>query len=133
MPQTSSSQPRRQRRALYNMPLHLRHRLLNARLSPELQKKLCVKRLPVRRGDAVMIIRGDFKGMTGKVIRVDLKRVRIYVDGVTVRNSRGETVHYPIHPSKVVITNLDLSDRARWKIIKRRRAAGCKPEIEGPG
>ena len=66
-------------------------------------------------------MRGDFKGVTGKVVKVDLKRVRIFVEGATRTNSRGETVYYPIHPSKVMIVDLDLSDKARLKIIERRK------------
>jgi large subunit ribosomal protein L24 len=95
--------------------------LLNAKLTPELQKKLGVKRLPIRRGDTVLIMRGDFKGVTGKVVRVDLKRVRIHVEGVTRTNSKGQTVYYPIHPSKVMIVDVDTSDKARQKIIERRK------------
>jgi large subunit ribosomal protein L24 len=123
MPFTTSKQPRKQRFSLYNAPLHLRHKFLTAKLSPELQKKLCIKRLPVRRGDTVLIMRGDFKGIMGKVVKVDLKRVRIYVEGATLTNSRGETVYYPIHPSKVLIVDLDLSDKVRQKIIERKRKA----------
>ena len=121
MPFTTSSQPRKQRLSLYTAPLHLRRKLLNAMLSPELRRKLGVKRLPVRRGDTVMILRGDFKGVTGKVVRVDLKKARIYVEGATRTNSRGQTVYYPIHPSKVMIVDVDLSDKARRKIIERRK------------
>jgi large subunit ribosomal protein L24 len=121
MPFTTSKQPRKQRLSLYNAPLHLRHKLLTAKLSPELQKKLGVKRLPVRRGDTVLIMRGDFKGVTGKVVKVDLKRVRIYVEGATRTNSKGQTVYYPIHPSKVLIVDLDLSDKVRQKIIERKK------------
>ncbi|RFA98543.1 50S ribosomal protein L24 [Pyrobaculum aerophilum] len=118
---TTSAQPRKQRLSLYKAPLHLRRKLFNAKLSPELAKKLGVKRLPVRRGDTVLILRGDFKGVTGKVVKVDLKRVRIYVEGATRTNSRGQTVYYPIHPSKVMIVDVDLSDKARQKIIERRK------------
>ncbi|MEM0369370.1 MAG: 50S ribosomal protein L24 [Pyrobaculum sp.] len=118
---TSSAQPRKQRLSLYRAPLHLRHKLLNAKLSPELRKKLGVKRLPIRKGDVVLIMRGDFKGVTGKVVKVDLKRVRIYVEGATRTNSRGHTVYYPIHPSKVMITEIETSDKIRQKIIERRK------------
>ncbi|CCC81602.1 50S ribosomal protein L24 [Thermoproteus tenax] len=119
---TMSSQPRKQRKALAEMPLHLRHKLMTAKLSPELSRKLGVSRLPVRVGDTVVVLRGDFKGVSGKVVRVDLKRVRIYVENVTRTNSRGETVYYPLHPSKVMITNVDTSDKFRQRIIERRKA-----------
>jgi len=118
-----SSQPRKQRKAYFNAPLHKRHKFVTAPLSKELQKQLGIKRLPVRKGDTVLIVRGDFKGIKGKVVKVDLKRVRIYVEGATIRKATGETVYFPIHPSKVVIVELDLSDPKRREMIERIRKA----------
>ena len=83
---TSSSQPRKQRLMLYNAPLHRRHALFNAKLSKELAEKLGVKRLPIRVGDVVRIMRGDWAGHEGKIVKVDYKRIRIYVEGVTIKN-----------------------------------------------
>jgi large subunit ribosomal protein L24 len=127
VPLKSSTQPRVQRRQLYTMPLHLRHKLFNAPLSRELREKYGVKRLPVRVGDVVRIMRGDFTGVEGKVVKVDLKRVRIFVEGVQIKKADGTPVYYPIHPSKVMIVKLDLSDKYRLKIIERRRRAGETP------
>lgn len=118
---TSSSKPSKQRKALFNMPLHLRHKLFNAPLSSELREKYGVKRLPVRKGDVVRIMRGDWKGHEGKVVRIDLKRVRIFVEGVQRKKADQTPVYYPIHPSKVMIVKLDLSDKWRRKIIERRK------------
>ena len=118
------SKPRNQRIALLKAPLHQRHKFFNARLSDELANKLGVKRLPVRVGDVVRIMRGDWAGHEGKVVKVDLKRIRIHVEGVTIKKADGTPVYYPIHPSKVMIIKLDTSDKWREKIIKRRRGEG---------
>ncbi|HIP56890.1 MAG TPA: 50S ribosomal protein L24 [Ignisphaera aggregans] len=118
-----SRQPRKQRKVFFNLPLHLRWHLLNAPLSPELRKELGIKRLPVRKGDVVRIMRGDWKGHEGKVVKVDLKRVAIYVEGVTVKKADGTERYYPIHPSKVMIVKLGEIDEVRRKIIERRLAA----------
>ncbi len=128
-----SKQPRKQRLAVYGAPLHARHRFLSAPLSEELQKERGVKRLPVRRDDVVRILRGDWAGHEGKVIRVDLKRARIYVEGVTIKRADGTPVPYPIHPSKVVIVKLGKVDRVRERIIERRKAVGREPGPEEPG
>ncbi|OYT31671.1 MAG: 50S ribosomal protein L24 [Thermoprotei archaeon] len=120
MYKTVSKQPRKQRKAYFNRPLHLRHKDMNAPLSEALQVKYGVKRLPVRSGDTVLIVRGDFAGYEGKVLRVSLKKRRIYVEGVTRTKADGSKVLVPIHPSKVMITKLDLSDKWRKKIIERR-------------
>ena len=116
-----SSQPRKQRRALFNAPLHKRQKLMSAPLSPELRKQYGIRNLPVRKGDEVVIMRGNFKGHRGKVVRVDLRRMRIYVDGATIKNARGEPRYYPIHPSNVMIVSLNLDDKARREIIERKK------------
>ncbi len=126
-----SKQPRKQRKRFFNLPLHLRWHLLNAPLSPELRKELGVKRLPVRKGDVVRITRGDWKGHEGKVVEVDLKRARIYVEGVTVKKADGTERYYPIHPSKVMIVKLGEVDEVRRKIIERR--ANARKELVKQG
>lgn len=96
-------------------------RLFNAPLSDELREKYGVKRLPVRTGDVVRIVRGDWKGHEGKVVEVDTKRVRVFVEGVQVKRADGTPRFYPIHPSKVVIIGLNMDDKWRLKIIERRK------------
>jgi large subunit ribosomal protein L24 len=120
---TKSRQPRKQRKAFFNAPLHIRQKMMAAPLSPELREKYGIRSLPVRKGDKVRIMRGDFKGHEGRVVKVDLKRMRIYVDGVTIKRSDGTPVFRPIHPSNVMIIELDLSDEYRKKIIERKRKA----------
>ena len=124
----SSSQPRKQRLALYRAPLHRKHSLFNAKLSKELSEKLGIKRLPVRVGDVVKIMRGDWAGHEGKVVRVDYEKVRVFVEGVTIKKADGTPVYYPIHPSKIMIIRADVGDRVRKKIIERRKG---KVPIEG--
>jgi len=94
---------------------------MTAPLSPELRRKYGIRNLPIRKGDTVMIMRGDFKGIEGKVIRVDLKKIRIYVEGATRRKADGTQVNVPIHPSNVMITKLDLSDPRRKEVIERKQ------------
>ena len=130
MRQTISSQPRKQRRTLYNAPLHLRRKMMTAPLSHELREKHGIKRLPVRKGDEVRILRGQYAGMEGKVNRVDLRKMRIYIDGVTRERADGTPVFVPIHPSKVEIIKLDLSDKKRKEIIERRKGRIEEPEKE---
>ncbi|ADV65465.1 50S ribosomal protein L24 [Desulfurococcus mucosus] len=123
MGSTRSAKPGKQRKHLAEMPLHLRHKLFNAPLSDELREKLGVKRLPVRQGDTVRIMRGEFKGHEGKVVEVDLKRVRLFVEGVQRKKADGSPVYVPIHPSKVMIIKADVSDKRRLDIVERRKAS----------
>jgi large subunit ribosomal protein L24 len=115
-----SKKPRKQRKFLYKAPLHLRRHLMAAHLSRELRKRYRARSLPVRKGDEVEVMRGDFKGRKGKVLRVDLKRYRIYIEGVTRRRTSGTEALVPFHPSKLRITKLELGDRWRRQILERK-------------
>ncbi|WP_290900925.1 50S ribosomal protein L24 [Ferroglobus sp.] len=120
MPVPKSKQPRKQRRWLFKLAkLHEKHRLLHATLSKELREKYGKRAIRVRKGDKVKILRGDFKGHTGKVVEVDMKRVRIYVEGVTNKKADGTEVLVPIHPSNVMIVELGEVDEVRKKILER--------------
>jgi large subunit ribosomal protein L24 len=113
---------------IYQAPDHIRYKLFAATLSPELRKSHGVKALPVRRGDTVRVMRGDHKGLEGKVTRVDRKRYRIFLEGLTREKVDGTTTFIPIHPSKVMITRLNLDDKWRNKILKRKGKAEKKVE-----
>jgi len=113
-----SKKPRKQRARIYSAPIHLRKKLVSAHLSRELREKTGKRSLPVRKGDRVRIMRGDFKKHEGEVIRVDRKRGVIYVEGVTVTKADGSAVPRPVHPSNVEIIEL-AQDKWREKILGR--------------
>ena len=116
--------PGKQRRRLYTAPAHLRHKLMAAPLSAELVSSKGAKSLPVRKGDTVRIMRGDHKGFEGKVSRVDLKRYRIFIEGLTREKVDGTNIFVSVHPSKVTIRNLKLDDRWRKAIVERKKELG---------
>lgn len=111
-------QPRKQRKALYNAPLHVKRRRITASLSDELREEYGRRSLGIRKGDTVELLRGDFMGHKGKVDKVYLKTGRIYVEGVTVQKADGSDRFYPVHPSNVMLVKLEMKDE------KREKAAG---------
>jgi large subunit ribosomal protein L24 len=60
----------------------------------------------VKKGDTVRVIRGRFADKEGKVIEVNLRRGKIYIEGITQRKSRGQEAKVAIDPSNVIITKL---------------------------
>ncbi|MBS7624216.1 50S ribosomal protein L24 [Candidatus Bathyarchaeota archaeon] len=112
--------PGKQRKRLFQAPYHIRGKILSAHLSRELRKNYGTRSLPVRSGDVVRVLRGDYKGVEGKVIRVDRKKYRIFVEGITRQKVDGTTILVPIHPSNVEIIRLNLDDKLRKKILERR-------------
>jgi large subunit ribosomal protein L24 len=109
----SSTQTRKQRKYLYNAPLHIRHKIMSSHLSKELREKYGVRSFPVKVGDEVKIKSGQFKGITGKVTKVSLKRYFVHVKGAFVKRTDGSEKLYPIHPSNLEIVKLDLDDPKR--------------------
>jgi len=65
-------------------------------------------------------MRGDRRGLEGKITRVDRKNYKILVEGVTREKVDGTTIPVPIHPSKVMIVNLNLDDKWRREVLKRK-------------
>ncbi|NAZ31480.1 MAG: 50S ribosomal protein L24 [Acidilobus sp.] len=116
----ASPKPKVQRKAFYNAPLHLRHKLVSAHLSRELRDKLGIRSLPVVVGDRVMIMKGDYKGKTGKVVEVDLKGLWVKVEGITRKKADGTEVLVKFRPWNLLILDLNLKDKWRRKIIERR-------------
>jgi large subunit ribosomal protein L24 len=128
------TKPTKQRKMLYQAPDHIRYKHFAAPLSPELKASHGVKTLPVRSGDSVRIMRGDRKGFEGKITRVDRRKYRVYVEGLTREKVDGTTIFVPVHPSKVMITRLSLDDKWRKKILERKKAARLQVEevVEKP-
>jgi large subunit ribosomal protein L24 len=124
--------PRKQRKRFFNAPAHIRHKSMAAPLSKELAAQRGVKTLPVRKGDTVHIQRGDNKGFEGKISRIDLKTFRIFIEGLTREKVDGTNIFLPVHPSKVMIKNLNLDDKWRKNIIGRKEAPKPKAEKKQP-
>jgi len=115
----SSKQPRKQRKYVYHAPLHVRHKFLSAHLSKELREKYKRRSFPARKGDEVEIMKGKFKKKTGKISRVDLNKIKVYIDGITRKKVDGSEVQVPIHPNNLKIINLNLEDAKRLKALNR--------------
>jgi len=118
MPKTVSSKPSKRRAALYNTPIHRIRKLLSASLSTELKTSQGRNSYPVRKGDTVKILRGDFAGIEGKITRVDTKKQRLFVEGVSRETVAGTSTNVSVHSSKVTITKLNLDDKWRADSIK---------------
>jgi large subunit ribosomal protein L24 len=108
-------QPRKQRKALYNLPAHQARKQISAHLAEPLLLKYNRRTTTLRKGDTVKVLRGDFKGTTGKVLEVDVSAMRVTVDGVVTKTAKSVSKPRPIHPSNLLITKLDLTDAFRRK------------------
>jgi large subunit ribosomal protein L24 len=93
---------------------------MSVTLSEELKERYGKRSIPVRKGDTVKVMRGDFKDHEGKIEKVDLKNYRLLIEGVTVQKQDGNQVFHSIHPSNLMIVELDLNDDKRNEIMERK-------------
>lgn len=117
----SSKQPRKQRKYRYNAPMHVRQKFVAAHLSRELRKEFGKRSLGVRKGDEVVVLTGKHKDKKGKVSKVDLKKIKIFIENVKASKVSGQEVETPLDPSNVVITKLNLDDSKRKEILEKSR------------
>lgn len=119
-----SRKPGKQRKYEYNSPLHIRQKLISAHLSPELRKKYGRRSCGLRKDDKVKITRGQFKGKTGKIMGVNLKKCKVFVEGIENIRKEGTKAFYPLEPSNIIITELYMEDKIRKALLEK----GKKPE-----
>ena len=117
----SSKSRRKQRKYRFNAPLHIKRKFVSSHLSKELNKKYNKRSITVITGDKVKVMRGQFKGQTGKVEKVNTKLCKIIVAGMEIQKKDGNKVQLMITPSNVIITELNLEDKKRNMILDRKK------------
>lgn len=110
-----TTQPRKQRYTLNNLPVHLRRAQISAHIDGDYRERLKIARrsITLRRGDTVRVMRGQSKGATGKVLDIDTRSRKVTVEGVTVAKADKTEKPRPVDASNLAITKLDLTDPLR--------------------
>jgi large subunit ribosomal protein L24 len=117
----ASSQPRKQRKYAKNAPLHIKGKMLGMHLSKELRKKYSTRSVRARKGDRVKIVTGQFRGKTGKIDRIDLRKTRVFVENIEVIKKDGSKVAFPLHPSNLMITEINADDKMRMRSLEAKK------------
>ena len=125
-----SIKPRKQRKMLYNAPLHKKRKWLAAHLTENLLLKYDKRSMPVVTGDTVKVMRGIFKGHEDKVAMIHVKKQVVEVEGITTVKADGTKIARPLHASNLLITKLNLTDRWRRQKLERGLSEKTKKEIE---
>jgi len=125
-----STKARKQRKAFFNAPLHQRRKQLSSHLEENLLLKYDKRRIPIVKGDTVKIMRGAFKGHENKVTKVHLKKHTVEIEGVTLTKADGKQIAKPVHPSNLLITKLNLTDKWRRQRLEEGLSSETKKEIE---
>ena len=103
-------------RMLFQATLQTRSKQMGSALSKDLQKKYGKKSARVVEGDSVTILRGEFKGVDGKISKISTQKSSVAIDGVKKEKTKGDKFDVYIHTSNLVITSLNSNDK--WRMAK---------------
>jgi len=115
-----TKQPRKQRKKLYNLKQHERRAKFSAGLSKTLKTEHKKNSFPLIKGDKVKVFSGRFSGKEGHVTLINSSKLKIGVEGITIKKPNGKEEPVLIDPSNVIITELKLTDEKRKKALLRK-------------
>lgn len=125
-----STKPRKQRKEMYNAPIHKRRKWISSHLEENLLLKYDKRAVSVIKGDTVRVMRGSFRGHEDKVAKVNVNDRTIEIEGLTMTKADGNKIAKPLHASNLMITKLNLTDKWRRKKLERGLSEETKKEIE---
>jgi large subunit ribosomal protein L24 len=103
-------------RMIYQATFQIRSKQLGSSLSKDLQKKYGKKSTRAIVGDTITILRGEFKGVSGKITKISTEKTSVTIEGVKKEKTKGDKFDVYIHTSNLVVTALNSSDK--WRIAK---------------
>ncbi len=103
-------------RMIYQATFQTRSKQLGSNLSKDLQKKYGKKSVRALEGDSIIISRGEFKGVDGKIAKISTEKSSVTIDGIKKEKTKGDKFDVYIHTSNLVITSLNTSDK--WRMAK---------------
>ncbi len=91
-----------------------------APLSKQLRKNYTRRSIRIMTDDTVKVIRGEYKGITGKVTKISTESNSVAIEGNKKEKLKGEKIDVYIHSTNVIITSLNTDDKWRLKILEKK-------------
>ena len=103
---------------IHRATFHTKSKQLGSALSKDLHKKYGKRSVRVIEGDSVKILRGEFKGVDGKVSKVSTQKSSVAIEGIKKEKTKGDKFDVYIHTSNLVVTSLNTDDKWRMKNLE---------------
>ena len=113
---------------IYRATNQFRGKQAGSHLSKQLRQKYGQRSVRILNGDTIKVIRGEFKGVDGKVVKVSTAKHTIAIEGVKKQKRKGDKIDVYIDSSNVVITNLNMDDKWRTVRLEKKPKAKIKAE-----
>ena len=101
---------------IFRATFQTRSKQLGSSLSKDLRKKYGKRSVRAIEGDSVTILRGEFKGVEGKISKVSTQKSSVAIEGVKKEKTKGDKFDVYIHTSNLLVTSLSTDDK--WRISK---------------
>jgi len=115
---------------IYRATYQTKSKQLGSTLSKDLHKKYGKKSVRVIEGDNVKIVRGEFKGVDGKISKVSTQKSGVSIEGIKKEKTKGEKFDIYIHTSNLIVTSLNTGDK--WRMAKLEGKDPKKQPKEAP-
>ena len=113
---------------IYQATNQFRGKQAGSHLSKQLRQKYVQRSVRIQNGDTIKVIRGEFKGVDGKVVKVSTAKHTIAIEGIKKQKRKGDKIDVYIDSSNVVITNLNMDDKWRTVRLEKKPKAKIKAE-----
>ena len=95
-------------------------------ISKDLRKKYSRRSIRIMINDTVKVIRGEYKGLAGKVAKISIASNSVAIEGNKKEKLKGEKIDVYIHSTNMVITSLNTDDKWRIKILEKKPKSKIK-------
>ena len=91
-----------------------------ASISKDLRKKYSRRSIRIMIDDTVKVMRGEYKGLTGKVTKISTETSGVAIEGNKKEKLKGEKIDVYIHSTNMIVTSLNTDDKWRLKILEKK-------------
>ena len=114
----------------YRAVQQVRSKRVGTNISKQLRQKYSHRSIRIVTGDTVKVVRGEYKGIEGKVTKIIIDKNSVAVEGIKKEKLKGGKFDVLIHSSNVIITSLNTDDKWRVRILenKSKSKMESKPE-----
>jgi len=101
---------------IYQATFTTKSKQLGSALSKDLHKKYGRRSVRVIEGDSIRIVRGEYKGVDGKISKLSTQKNSVSIEGIKKEKTKGDKFDVYIHTSNLVVTSLNTGDK--WRMAR---------------
>ncbi|NWJ28959.1 50S ribosomal protein L24 [Marine Group I thaumarchaeote] len=101
---------------IYRATYTTKSKQLGSALSKDLHKKYGRRSVRVIEGDSIRIVRGEYKGVDGKISKISTQKNSVSIEGIKKEKTKGDKFDVYIHTSNLVVTSLNTGDK--WRMAR---------------